>query len=190
MPPRKCYRNNASVKKYAMIRLKGFIPLLLLILLLAAGLYLPSCSQSTTPRVCTAQFVVHQVTVLDTGGEPADSVDIGITDRDTGEAFNPCESEAFDCAAEGYEGNYTLIHDGYFEESEEGREFRLRVTGQKNQTNFEADYTFRNDGCHIQKVAGPDSVQLEASNQKHRLTVLAPARDRHPHVTTAGNPKP
>lgn len=166
-----------------MIRLKRYIPLLLL----AAGLFLQSCSQSISPRVCTAQFVVHQVTVLDTGGEPADSVEIDITDRDTGETFNPCESDAFDCAAEGFEGNYTLIHDGYFEESEEGREFRLYVMGRKNQTSFEADYTFRNDGCHIRKVAGPDSVQLEASNQK--LSFFTPARDRHGHVAGADDPQ-
>lgn len=142
-----------------MIRLKGIIPLFLL----AAGLVLQSCSQSTSPRVCTAQFVVHQVTVLNAEGQPADSVDISITDQNTGEAFNPCESEAFDCAAEGFEGHYTLIHDGYFEESEEGREFRLRATGQKDQARFEADFTFRNDGCHIQKVSGPDSVTLTSS---------------------------
>lgn len=169
-----------------MFRLKGFIPLLLL---LAAGLYLQSCSQSTSPRVCTAEFVVHRVTVLGTGGEPADSVDVDITDRDTGDAFDPCESEAFDCTADGFEGNYILIHDGYFEESEEGREFRLHVTGQKNQASFEADYTFRNDGCHIRKVAGPDSVQLEASNQKHPLTTPVPAGDRRQHAGAAGSPK-
>lgn len=143
-----------------MIRWNGFIPLILL----AVVLLITSCLQSpSSPRVCTAQFVVHQVNVLNAEGEPADSVDINITNRDTGEAFNPCESEAFDCAGEGFEGYYTLIHDGYFEESEEGRIFRLRVTGQKNLASFEADYTFRNDGCHIRKVSGPDSVTLTSS---------------------------
>lgn len=145
--------------EYSMIRLNSAIPLILM----AAGLFLQSCSQSTSPRVCTLQFVVHQVTVLSAEGEPADSVDINITDRNTGETFNPCESEVFDCAGEGFEGNYTLIHDGYSDESEEGREFNLRVKGQKDQASFEADFTFRNDGCHIRKVAGPDSVTLTST---------------------------
>ncbi|MDZ7773265.1 MAG: hypothetical protein U5K31_11095 [Balneolaceae bacterium] len=138
--------------------------LIAMLTLLLAGLLFQSCLESHSPPVCTLQFEVHQVTVLNAEGEAADSVQIQITNQENGESFRPCERESYDCPVEGFEGRYTIIHDGYFEHSEEGKEFNLRVTGQKDEMSFQADYTFRNDGCHIRKVAGPDSVSLEASN--------------------------
>src|SRR5699024_4942977 len=89
---------------------------------------------------------------------PADSVQIQVTNEETGQIYNNCSEEQNVCAG-GNNGRYTIMHDGFHGKiSTEGED--ILVSGEKGQLQFQAKYTFRSGECHLQKLAGPDTVSL------------------------------
>ena len=124
-----------------------------------------SCSETNTAldRPCSLEFRVYTATVLNPAGEPADSVDIQITINSTGKTFDPCtEVYGDNCDKEGGEGYYVIFHDGFDEEMPTNKEF-VTVEGSKGDLGFSEVFTFGYDGCHVQKIDGPNRVSLKVN---------------------------
>lgn len=132
-----------------------WITFLILILLL-----FQYCTNTEASYVCTQEFVVHTTTVLEPSGEPADSVEIEVTNKQTENEYDVCENN--NCYGIDT-GTYTIMHDGFFEELSETKEIVL-VEGTKENLHFSEEYTFRSGPCHVQKLAGPDTVSLSEDN--------------------------
>lgn len=114
------------------------------------------CSNSEAPYACTQEFRIYSVTVLEPSGEPADSVEIEVTNKQTGNEYEICK----DYSCHGINtGTYTIMHDGFFEELSETKEIVL-VKGAKEDLHFSEEYAFRSGPCHVEKLAGPDTVTL------------------------------
>lgn len=121
-------------------------------------------STNSIDRVCTAEFRIFSTTVLSPDGEPADSVDISITIGDSDESFDPC-AEDFEenCDIGGPVGFYIIFHDGLIDKIDEGENATVLVEGTRGELGFTREFVFTNDGCHVAKVAGPDTVTLQSN---------------------------
>src|SRR5699024_10723081 len=123
-------------------------------LIILVPLTLQYCDSTQNPVPCTAEFKGYSVVVLNPNGEPADSVEVQVTNEETAHTYKVCSEEQNVCSG-GFNGRYTIMHDGFFGKiSTEGVD--LLVNGKKGQLQFRAEYTFRSGECHIQKLAGPD----------------------------------
>jgi hypothetical protein len=119
-----------------------------------------SCSNPDIPKVCTQQFVMHNLTVLSPGGEPADSVQIIVSNKATSDIYDVCGSSL--CEETPADGQYIILHDGFFGKIDSDGE-TIVVHGEKGDRSFTEQFIFGDDGCHIQKIAGPDSVYLRVN---------------------------
>ncbi|MGM0545163.1 MAG: hypothetical protein ACQEST_00445 [Bacteroidota bacterium] len=121
------------------------------------ALLLQFCSSNQQPKICTDEFVMLSVTVLDQNNELADSVDIQVTNK---------SGTIYDCdeylCQETSMGTYSIMHDGLREEISDQKEIII-VEGNKDDFRFREDFQFRDDGCHVQKIAGPDTVTLQSN---------------------------
>lgn len=117
-----------------------------------------SCSSPEDPVVCTQQFVTIPLEVLEPSGEPADSVDITVVSKEDGDTLEICADESIS-PCHGVNGTYIIMHDGFHGEISEDRE-DVVVTGTKGALYFKEDFAFRSGVCHVEKVAGPDTVSL------------------------------
>ncbi len=127
------------------------------LILILSCLLLQYCSSPQDPSgACTAEFVTFSVTVVHPDGSPADSVDLEVRNREDGNLYNICAE--YSCR-DGSNGNYTIMHDGFLEELSPTGETVL-VEGTKGNLQFSEEYTFQSGRCHVEKVAGPDTVSL------------------------------
>lgn len=117
-----------------------------------------SCSNPKVAKVCTQQFAIHNLTVLTPDGEPADSVQITVSNKATGNIYDVCDSSL--CEETATDGVYVIFHDGFFGKIDSDGE-KIVVHGEKGGRSFTEQFIFGDDGCHIRKVAGPDSVYLQ-----------------------------
>lgn len=133
-----------------------------IILLALAAPLLFSCSNPGDPgRVCTAEFVTHTLTVLTPDAEPADSVQITVSNKATGNTYDVCEPSICDETPD--DGTYVIFHDGFLGKVDSDGE-EIVVRGTKGDKGFTEEFIFKDDGCHIRKIAGPDSVYLQMNN--------------------------
>lgn len=123
-----------------------------------------SCnSVNSNDRVCTLKFRTISAKVLMPGGEPADAVDISVTIGNNDQTFDPCtEVLGESCESEGFDGFYLIFHDGFMDEIDEGEDATVVVEGMRGELSFTQEFVFTNDGCHVAKVAGPDTVRLQS----------------------------
>lgn len=136
--------------------------LLNLTFLILSSFLLLQCNSSTEGiEACTQEFITYSITVLGTDGEPADSVQIQVSNKENGEIYTICSEEQNFCR-EGTNGQYTIMHDGFLGKISSDRE-NLIVEGSKENTQFRAEYTFRSGECHVRKLAGPDTVSLSSN---------------------------
>lgn len=120
-----------------------------------------SCSD-TYPAVCTDELRIYTVAVMDMQGEPADSVRVEVSSRETGEELDICgEEDICSVHGHGHNGIYVIMHDGFFGEISEVEE-RLLVVGTREELQFSEEFVFRSGECHVEKLAGPDTVSLES----------------------------
>lgn len=117
-----------------------------------------NCSQPEEPGACTDEFVMHSVTVMNPDNNPADSVDITVTNNESGEIY-PCGEYLCE---EVQEGTYTIMHDGFLENLDEDGEI-VTVEGMKDNLQFREEFEFRGGVCHVEKLAGPDTVSLSSN---------------------------
>ncbi|HEX6981699.1 MAG TPA: hypothetical protein VF181_02965 [Balneolaceae bacterium] len=131
-----------------------------IILLILALPLLSSCSNPEISEVCTGIFITHTLTVLTPEGEPADSVQITVSNKETGNEYDVCNPTI--CDEPPRSNPYVIFHDGFSEKVDSDGE-EIIVRGTKGDKGFTEQFTFRDDGCHIRKVAGPDSVYLQVN---------------------------
>jgi hypothetical protein len=108
------------------------------------------------PCVCTLQFNSFSVTVVDAGGQPAEGVSILVRRVSDGSVLTNTENFPLG------QGVYVILTDGNIDDvSEDGT--AVEVVGTLGDTGFRAEYVFDRDACqcHVNKVSGPDTVQLE-----------------------------
>ena len=120
-------------------------------LLAAAG-----CADDSMPGgICTASFATITVTVGDGQSQPVTGASVTATLVRTGETLVPTTLMLT------VPGTYALVDDGsthLIRRSGDAVQARL----EKGALSVTADYVFAvADGCHVNKVSGPDSVTLE-----------------------------
>lgn len=88
-----------------------------------------------------------------------------ITNIETGRELNICESMGSDCEkgtpyGQPEKGRYTIFHDGLRDEIS-GEKSAILVEGSNNKINIEEEFVIGDDGCHVFKAAGPDTIFVE-----------------------------
>lgn len=126
---------------------------------LAALLALPSpsgaCAANPTQCICTQEFRVYGLTVIDEAQRPVSDVSIEVRVVRTRQRLESTYEEL------PTPGTYWIVDDGMRERFRPGGD-EVRVTGSKGSLGFEATFEFAVDDCycHVQKLAGPDTVVI------------------------------
>lgn len=137
-----------------------------IILCILVGAFLAGCDlwNERNNVACTLEFMSYNLTVLTESGEPVEDAEIQIRNKESGETYEPCVNhDVYTCEYQGYEGHYTIFHDGFQELTEPNKTISLVVLGSKGDRVFSAEFSFLNDGCHIIKKSGPNTVRLYTS---------------------------
>lgn len=137
-----------------------------LIKLLFIGLILISlqtCDSLNT--VCTDELIVINVRVLSMDEEPIDLDQVTVTGLETGGVLDVCDGSWLDCengapSALAKEGIYPIFHDGLRDEIP-GDDMKILVEGSNSEISFQEKFEIGDDGCHVFKEAGPDTVFVE-----------------------------
>jgi hypothetical protein len=127
-------------------------PLLNGIVLLA----LAACADDPASQcVCTEEFRVFSVAVLDDASQPVSDAQLTVTNLRTGRDLTS------GWLGQLVPGSYVIADDGMLDEfSSDGDP--VRVTGQAAAGSFTTVFVFAPDACrcHLQRVAGPDTVVI------------------------------
>jgi hypothetical protein len=121
----------------------------------AVLLAIAACGDDGMPGACTALFATVGVTVVDGAGQPVPDASVTATLLRTGEVLVPTTLML------PVPGNYILVDDGSTNAIRRaGESVQARVSrGTQSAT---VDYVISvPDGCHVNKVSGPDTVTLE-----------------------------
>jgi len=122
------------------------------------ALLFPSCTTDVKDCICTTDFRGYNITIVDSLGNPVDSLITRITNS-RGREFTP-NSLYYQRSSE---GKYWMMGDSY------KNEFTVRPTsiyfeGAKEGVTAEAAFLFNTDECkcHVNKVAGPDTIVAQS----------------------------
>jgi hypothetical protein len=125
----------------------SFLPILLLY----------NCDDESPDCVCTEEFRTYLVTVVDSLGNPVDSLETIIV-NDIGKEYNfgACQPPPF------MPGAYYVMTDGY-QHDFSIKPGKIFFTGAKNNLEVTGEYLFNTDDCrcHVYRVAGPDTLVLK-----------------------------
>ncbi len=104
--------------------------------------------------VCTEQFVIHTVRVVDAAGAPVTGLDVTVVRVSDGLAFDVSGGDPL-----GTPGVYLLMDDRFTSVLGTAGE-AVRFEGRKDGRLVTADFVFRTDPCrcHVEKVRGPDQI--------------------------------
>ena len=118
------------------------------------ALLFPSCTTDVNNCACTTEFRTYRIIVIDSSGNPVDSLVTRITNS-SGKEFTSHGSYF----PNGTEGKYWIMDDSY------KNDFSIRpktifFEGTKENESVEAAFLINTDECkcHVNKVAGPDTV--------------------------------
>jgi hypothetical protein len=113
-----------------------------------------SCITDVKDCICPTEFRGYNITIIDTSGNPVDSLVTRITNS-RGREFTPYGSYY----QHSLEGKYWIMDDLY------KNEFTIRPTSiffeaAKESVTVEAAFLFNTDECkcHVNKIAGPDII--------------------------------
>lgn len=111
---------------------------------------------------CTLGQEIFHLTILTPEGEPVDSVQLNVTNRETGQEYNACKEllEGY-CDQDGSDGTYIIFADGIEDDLDKGETIFVNVEGTRGDLGFTEEFTFEYDGCNVVKAAGPDTVSLQ-----------------------------
>jgi len=128
--------------------------------LLLASVFLimwKQCSDEPNDCVCTEEFRTYLVVVVDTLGNPIDSLRTTVT----GERGKEYDFEGF-APPPFVPGAYFVMTDGYQNDFGTGPG-KIFFKGIKNDLEVIGEYLFNTDKCrcHVYKVAGPDTLMLK-----------------------------
>ena len=116
-----------------------------------------SCSNEQPDCVCSAEFRMYLVTVIDTLGNPVDSLQTKVTNS-WGKVYTfeelsqpPYLDGAYFVMTDGYQYDFTT------------RPEKILFRGNKNSLEVIAEFFFNTDECrcHVHKVSGPDTLVLK-----------------------------
>ncbi len=116
-----------------------------------------SCSTIDEDCMCTEEYRFFLVTVVDTLGIPADSLDVTIRDKDGDELDVLQESHPFG------PGKYTVLNDSYTQMfCACGTVQKVYFSATDGNRVASGEFLFNTDECkcHINKVEGPDTLVL------------------------------
>jgi len=124
------------------------------VLILLIALLFPSCTTDISDCVCTTEFVTHSIIVVDSSGDPVDSLITRITNSSGRELTS--HGSYF---TSGRGGRYWIMDDSYKNELT-NRPTTIFFDGTKENVIAEAAFLINTDECkcHVNKVAGPDTV--------------------------------
>jgi hypothetical protein len=116
---------------------------------------LVACGAEQPPTICTALFAYLTLKVQDPNGMPVSGLAISDTLRRTGQGFNVPQTLML------APGTYVVFDDNFTSRIRSSGD-SIRVAGSKGATGFTADFFFDvPGGCHVRKLAGPDSVTAQ-----------------------------
>lgn len=111
-----------------------------------------ACGDQAEPIVCTALFAMIPLTVRTQGGAPVSGLAISATVLRTGQSF------AVPQFGGGEPGTYVVFDDNLRDRISASGD-SVRIVGSGGPPAFTADFRFDvPGGCHVRKVAGPDTV--------------------------------
>jgi hypothetical protein len=116
-----------------------------------------SCTTDVSDCICTTEFVSYSIIVIDSSGDPVDSLTTRITNS-SGREFDSHGSYF----PNGPRGRYWIMDDSYKSEFT-NLPTTIFFDGTKEDVTAEAAFLF-NTGeckCHVNKVAGPDTVVVQ-----------------------------
>lgn len=126
-----------------------------------------SCDSGQSPigRVCTDELRIIGISVFSMNKEPIVLHQFTITNLETGRVLNICESMGSNCEngkpyGQVEKGNYIIFHDGLRDEIS-GDKSTILVEGSNDDVSFQEEFVIGDDGCHVFKDAGPDTVFVE-----------------------------
>ena len=133
--------------------MKFFILLIVSILLILWN----QCSEESNDCICTEEFRMYLVVVVDTLGIPVDSLQTTIR-NEQGKNYTFSEPGA----PPYLQGSYFVMTDGYQDDFGTKPE-KIFFGGTKNNLEVFGEYLFHTDECrcHVYKVAGPDTLVLK-----------------------------
>lgn len=119
-------------------------------------LSLSSCFDEEPDCVCSLEFRMYLVTVIDSLGNPVDSLQTTVTNS-TGKEFNFDELTP----PPNMPGVYFVMTDGYQNEFTTKPE-KILFKGTKGGKEVAGEFYFNTDDCycHVYKIAGPDTLIL------------------------------
>lgn len=127
-----------------------------------------SSCDSYIGKVCTAEFRILGVSVYTVDDKPVvlDEFTINARPLHNEVELDVC-GNGYDCENEGpagwpEEGIYTIFHDGMRGVIRRGS-IQIRVAGKNEKVQFEEEFLISDDGCHVSKAAGPDTVFVEVN---------------------------
>ena len=125
-------------------------------LLLVAGVASCANLDPAQPCICTLEFRSFTVTVVDATGQPAEGVNISVRRVSDGAVLTVNSS-----LGQG-PGVYVILTDGNIQDVTEAGT-TVEVVGALGDMGFTAEYVFDRDACqcHVNKISGPEMVQLE-----------------------------
>ena len=115
-----------------------------------------ACSDTSggSDGACTASFAIHTVRIEDGAGSPVSGASVTAVLARTGEVLQPTTLSLMT------EGVYVVVDDGSTHLiRRQGDQVDVRVTS--GSASRDLGYVFATDGCHVNKVSGPDTVTLE-----------------------------
>lgn len=115
------------------------------------------CSDEPNDCICTEEFRMYLVTVVDSLGNPVDSLQTTIK-NEQGKEYDFGEFEPLPYLM----GVYFVMTDGYQNDFSQGPG-KIFFKGAKNNLEVTGEYLFKTDKClcHVYKVAGPDTLVLK-----------------------------
>ncbi len=124
-------------------------------LILGFILLFGSCSLLEENCICTQEFRMYTVFVIDNSNKPVDSLDVEIKNARTGKYYLFLEKIYLG------KGVYQVMNDGYTKEFTEEPEL-IVFKGSKFGVTVESDYLFNTDRCkcHVQKLLGKDTLKI------------------------------
>ena len=129
-----------------------------LILIFLTIPFINSCDDENYPDcVCSEEFRMYYVIVIDTLGNPVDSLQTTVTnEKGTEYTFNGFLPPPY------LQGAYLVMTDGY--QNDFGtRPVKIFFSRIKNDLEVGGEYLFNTDKCfcHVYKLAGPDTLVLK-----------------------------
>ncbi len=121
-------------------------------LLFGFGLLVLMLSSCTFETACTEEFRFITLRIEDETNQPVSGVTVIVTLQRTGDIL--------DMGREQTDSSY-LIADDSLTEAFSSTGDMLTVVGNKNGKSFQTQFEIRNNGCHIEKISGPNVVVLK-----------------------------